>query len=270
ESPCDALLDIIKYINEKDLLSESVEENEILKTINKSTLEKTSFDKSLDFSDVKSIQKRILKKARESIYFSYLTIVENINVSYDLNEIDSLMMNNISILSDRKIILISPVLFDFETWKRVIVYELERLADEKLIEEKIQKVIASLHLLSSRLLLSKVPIINLGFHNDDFTIDRICFYDLSPLIDKEIEFVYQLDSKLIFHSSIENLKRRLRQVNLLKKELENKLRKKKLILVKTKYQKQVIKGLTYLLSKQNKTFDQSIINSISKYIIKEL
>lgn len=234
-------------------------------------------------------------KAGEIIYF--------LRETYSLNEYKEIIKNQTSLINrSDELITGSPLLIGLETWKEIIKYEISIIPTNQR-QQEIKRIIGCIKDLSFRIdneyifsvfdeLLSLDLVsnysdseiesewstfepaseIDLESYND-FPVNefldennRFCMDSLSKgkfviPIDTYVDFARSIDLNTLKRENPDKLIKRIEELEI----RTNKKRKNKITLKKKV--KPVIKGLTYLLSKNNKNKDHDILSEFSTNFI---
>ncbi|GMN06310.1 hypothetical protein MTsPCn5_16990 [Croceitalea sp. MTPC5] len=195
-----------------------------------------------------------------------------------LNSVEYLVDSNLSVINQNDdCLMLSPILFNYEQWKKLLSRELMLIDHSKLVKGYAQKFIALIKELENRLNYNRFPLIEnyfSGYSIDDgeyYKSTYNAYYGIEGYTNKISDY-----SDFISGLPLDNIEK-LNQKNLASRIVEDEKRKE-VILQKLKNSKirilrnisHVKKGFKYLLKKSNLDLSSEIIDSSANQLIIEL
>jgi hypothetical protein len=206
---------------------------------------------------------------------SSIQVFKGINL---LNSIEYLVDANMPVINQNDdCMLLSPILFNFDQWKKMVIRELYLIEQPKLMNGYVQKFISLMIELNKRIGYNRFPTIESYFFGYSSTIGESYHSTFKAYfgIDK---FANKVSDYLDFLSaiSLDNIKE-INRKHLATKIIEDEKRKET-ILQKIKYSKieiyknknHVKKGFKYLLRKSNADVDVNLLDKVSVQVMSEL
>jgi len=232
------------HIIENNLLNESEHTDHLLNDLDCFVSESEGVDNSMKSNIIKETYKLHLEQISIDFHLALTSILdENL-----WSNLDVLIDNELSVLRNKRAILFAPILFSNSHWKRIIKHELSILKNKDLIDlsisdfqsclmELFRKVENLDHISNSKFLKGQLKALN-----ENLKLNKGIFklFDLKTLKSKEA-FLNNLSAdKILSESKIKPSKKEVKLIKKSRVELTN-----------SKNIYRIIKGLSYLIRKQN-------------------
>jgi hypothetical protein len=265
------LIDIINHIVQNSSHENNKTNNYILKHLEPISLKEINAfiheDDTINFNELEQIKHNIWKIYLENINTEIAITLESIVSSNLLFDLDPLFKNNLSILKNEKLLLVSPILFSDEIWRKIILHELSILNDERLIEITLLKFKGSLTELNYKIGGEKIPNISLsdsyGKMTETITVESFSIYNFWDSAQQKLEFLESISAKDIIRIANKKMLESFKKEDSIKIQLKKEESKSKISLQNPKDIKKITKGLEYLFKKSNPKTEISLIKEVA-------
>nr|WP_299035042.1 hypothetical protein [uncultured Tenacibaculum sp.] len=225
-------------------------------------------EKSLKAFKLKSILNDFTKNELKQIEISLKAI-------YKFNQTDLRIRNRLSIIENQLFFPITVITFSFETWKKIIYYELQIIKDENNRLFQIESYINQLYDLEYRLggvILPKlyIELKHSYERNSNYIYLHPSFNLKKETLNQYVKYLKEIDLKELKKVSFSKLNDVFQKELQLKKQLQKNLKKSKFNLIDNKKLKQVKKGFNYLIKLQNNNLSKKEISVYTETITNSL
>lgn len=222
----------------------------------------------------KNYIKLIYNEIRDLLILDYLEVIDCVKFKFGFDCIDDLIENELNIMDNSDFRIIAPIILSNEDWQQLVISELKKkdsIKEMNMLLKALKKSLDSLHyefIYQSGNAPFFFNVNNRFYFLEHLKENNLLYiYPISIIVSYKETFLDTFNSKKIEGLYNLSIKSRYHRVKLLKTKIEKELRNNLLEIHSQKHYSKIIKGLFFVLEKQNPNYEKNELKKITENII---